>query len=83
MIIPFQELQADTLQLICEDWLTRQSQEWLGDTIERDEAVNKVLLALKNKQLFITWDDEMNSLDIVDAEQLAQVQATPDSNFES
>ena len=83
MIIPFQEIQPDTLQAICEDWLTRQAQEWLGDTEERDQAVKSVIQALENNKLFISWDEEMNSLDIVDAEQLALIQSTSNTEFGS
>jgi len=79
MIIPFQDVQSETLQVIIEDWLTRQSQEWLGDSEERKQAVEKVLVALKSKQLFITWDEEMNSLDMIGADQLADLNADSDT----
>jgi uncharacterized protein YheU (UPF0270 family) len=79
MIIPFQDVQSESLQVILEDWLTRQSQEWLGDSEERKQAVEKVLVALKSKQLFITWDEEMNSLDMIGADQLADLNADSDT----
>jgi uncharacterized protein YheU (UPF0270 family) len=79
MIIPFQDVQSETLQVIIEDWLTRQSQEWLGDSEERKQAVEKVLVALKSKQLFITWDEEMNSLDMIGVDQLADLNADSDT----
>ena len=70
MIIPYQQLQAETLQAICEDWLSRQAQEWLGDADEKQQAIEQVMQALKTKQLLITWDEEMNSLGMIPADQL-------------
>lgn len=83
MIVPFQDIKPETLKAICEDWLTRQSQEWLGDTSDRSSAVDSVLEALKSKQLFISWDEEMNSLDIISADQLNAMQNPTQTHFEN
>lgn len=77
MIIPYQEISPETLNVIIEDWLTRQAQSWLGDSTELGDAVTQVKDCLASGKLLITWDEEMNSLGIVSVDQISEGQAGP------
>ena len=70
MIIPFEQLSADALQAVIEDWLSRQSQDLTVSFDTRDELIEQVVLQLKASRLFVTWDDESQTTNLVDAESM-------------
>lgn len=66
MIIPPQELKADTLVALIEDWLSRQEQSWAFDMDNHEALIQQVTQKLFSKELLITWDEEGQSLNILD-----------------
>ncbi len=72
MFIPFQDLSAEALNAIIEDWLSRQSQESVYDISEKDHYVEQVRQQLRTQKLLITWDDELNTINIISADAIAR-----------
>ena len=70
VIIPPDTLSAPTLQAVIEDWLSRQAQESVLDMAAHQHTVEQVRNALQQGQLVLTWDDESQSINILDREQL-------------
>ncbi len=70
MIVPIDRVAPETLVSIIEDWLSRQSQDWLGDEEDRQSQIDQVIASLSSKQLVLTWSDEMQTINIVPADSL-------------
>ncbi|MEJ2043202.1 MAG: YheU family protein [Reinekea sp.] len=70
MIIPFESLEKETLTAVIEDWLSRQTQESALDMAEHSAAVQQVRDALKHSRLVLTWDDESQTLNLLNPEQI-------------
>lgn len=68
MIIPMDQMNQDTLKRVIEDWLSRQSQDWVGTFEERELRVAQIVEQLKRKQLLITWDDESQTINIISSD---------------
>ena len=72
MIIPFESLSTEVLSSVIEDWLSRQTQETSMDTVNWAELVEQVRDQLKVKAMFVTWDDESQTINLVEAESLRE-----------
>ncbi|MEJ2072545.1 MAG: YheU family protein [Reinekea sp.] len=70
LIIPFESLEKETLTAVIEDWLSRQTQESALDMAEHSAAVQQVRDALKHSRLVLTWDDESQTLNLLNPEQI-------------
>lgn len=66
MIIPPQQLKPDTLVALIEDWLSRQEQSWAFDMDNHEQLIEQVKQRLSINDLLITWDEEGQSLNILD-----------------
>jgi uncharacterized protein YheU (UPF0270 family) len=66
MIIPPKQLQPDTLVALIEDWLSRQEQSWAFDVDNQSALIQQVTEKLNAQELLITWDEEGQSLNILD-----------------
>ncbi len=66
-----------------EDWLSRQSQDWVGDVDDRDQVIKQVIEQMRRKQLLVTWDDESQTINLVDAESLSQLPSPAEDEFNS
>lgn len=60
MIIPFQLLNADVLQNLIEDFVSRDGTD-NGDETPLSKKVERVMYALEKKQTFIVYDQETDS----------------------
>jgi uncharacterized protein YheU (UPF0270 family) len=83
MIIPYDRLPPEVLNGVIEDWLSRQSQDWVGDVDDRDQVIKKVIEQIRRKQLLVTWDDESQTINLVDAESFNQLPSQPADEFNS
>ena len=70
MIVPFEQLSTEALQAIIEDWLSRQSQDLAISTTNRDSLIESVRNQLNSGRLVVTWDDESQTINLIDAEAL-------------
>ncbi|MDN3648909.1 YheU family protein [Reinekea marina] len=66
MIIPPKKLNPETLNALIEDWLSRQEQSWAFDMENHEQLVERVIQKLNENELLITWDEEGQSLNILD-----------------
>lgn len=74
MVVPPQQLSADALTAIIEDFLSRQTQENVVDHQEWLGLIEQVRTQLFSQELLLTWDDESQTINI----QLAQDVPSPD-----
>lgn len=70
MIVPYASLSADALSNIIEDWLSRQAQETLLDEDEKKRAIAKIESLLQSKELFLTWDECSQTINLLATDQL-------------
>ena len=70
MIVPYEQLSAEALNTIIEDWLSRQSQDLTISYASRDNVIETVKAQLKSGRLLVTWDDESQTINLLDAETL-------------
>ncbi|WP_196158239.1 YheU family protein [Reinekea sp. G2M2-21] len=68
MIIPHKQLPPETLQAVIEDWLSRQSQETDIVEMSRQSMIDQVLKLLDRGKMCVTWDDESQTINLLDAE---------------
>jgi len=83
MIIPHDRLAPEVLSGVIEDWLSRQSQDWVGDVEDREQVIGQVIEQMRRKQLLVTWDDESQTINLVDAESFNQLPSPPADDFNS
>ncbi|MDO7640928.1 MAG: YheU family protein [Reinekea forsetii] len=81
MIIPHERLAPEVLSAVIEDWLSRQSQDWVGDIEDRDQVVEQVIEQMRRKKLVVTWDDESQTINLVDAEAVSILPTWPVDEF--
>jgi len=81
MIIPYDRLTPEVLNGVIEDWLSRQSQDWVGDFNDRDQVIGQVIDQMRRKQLLVTWDDESQTINLIDAESLNRLPNPPADEF--
>ncbi len=74
MIIPYQELQPETLDAIIEDWLSREAQSWAFEQGGALALRLTVLDQLKSGQMFISWDDESQTLNLISKDELDKIE---------
>lgn len=72
MIIPYQQLSADALDAVIEDWLSRQSQELLAVSNNKQDLMDDVKRQLVSKYLVLTWDDESQTINILERQTAEQ-----------
>jgi len=68
MIIPHKQLLPETLQAVIEDWLSRQTQETDIVEMSRQSMIDQVLKLLDRGKMCVTWDDESQTINLLDAE---------------
>jgi uncharacterized protein YheU (UPF0270 family) len=81
MIIPHERLAPEVLSAVIEDWLSRQSQDWVGDIEDRDQVIEQVIEQMRRKKLVVTWDDESQTINLVDAESISILPSWPADEF--
>jgi|TARA_B110000503_G_scaffold139156_2_gene226912 uncharacterized protein YheU (UPF0270 family) len=81
MIIPHERLAPEVLSAVIEDWLSRQSQDWVGDIEDRDQVIEQVIEQMRRKKLVVTWDDESQTINLVDAESISILPSWPVDEF--
>ena len=81
MIIPHERLAPEVLSAVIEDWLSRQSQDWVGDIEDRDQVIEQVIEQMRFKKLVVTWDDESQTINLVDAESISILPSWPVDEF--
>ncbi|MFT4675068.1 MAG: hypothetical protein ACI9PX_000087 [Reinekea sp.] len=81
MIIPHERLAPEVLSAVIEDWLSRQSQDWVGDIEDRDQVIEQVIEQMRFKKLVVTWDDESQTINLVDAETISILPSWPVDEF--
>ncbi|MDO7673784.1 MAG: YheU family protein [Reinekea forsetii] len=81
MIIPHERLAPEVLSAVIEDWLSRQSQDWVGDIEDRDQVIEQVIEQMRRKKLVVTWDDESQTINLVDAEAVSILPTWPVDEF--
>lgn len=70
MIIPVEQLNADTLSQVIREWLMRQGEDWaLADT-SLDSAIDRARQALLDGDLVLHWDESSESLAVVSRDEL-------------
>ena len=72
MIIPFEQLQADTLTGVIEAYVTQQGMDQFDTQYSLDEKVLQVRFQLEKKRLVLVFDPITESCNIVTREQLRQ-----------
>jgi len=81
MIIPHERLAPEVLSAVIEDWLSRQSQDWVGDIEDRDQVIEQVIEQMRRKKLVVTWDDESQTINLVDADAVSILPTWPVDEF--
>lgn len=67
MIIPFERLQAETLEQAIREWLMRQGEDWGLEEGTLESAIARAHGALSDGRLVLYWDATEESLTLVDA----------------
>ena len=81
MIIPHERLASEVLSAVIEDWLSRQSQDWVGDIEDRDQVIEQVIEQMRRKKLVVTWDVESQTINLVDADAVSILPTWPVDEF--
>ena len=74
LIVPYDQLAKETLQAVIEDWLSRQAQEVVDPDASQAQLVEQVMQMLQNKRLLVTWDDEMQTINLITPEALQEME---------
>lgn len=64
MIIPWQQLDADTLHNLVESFVLREGTDYGGEEIGLNEKVEQVIQQLKNGRVVIVYSELHESVDI-------------------
>jgi len=73
VIIPYEQLSKDALTAVIEDWLSRQSQDLAVSFESREKLIEQVYRELKASRLVVTWDDETQTINLLDKDSLQNV----------
>lgn len=65
MIIPYNELSADALQALIDDFVTRDGTDYGYDEISREDKAAQLLVALKTGEMLISYNEETESCGLV------------------
>lgn len=64
--IPWQELDANTLNNLVTEFVTRDGTDYGEEEIDTAKKVEQVIVGIKNKRWVIVFDTEMEQCNIVD-----------------
>ena len=75
MIIPYRELSDEALQALLEDFVTRDGTDY--GTVEKSmqDKVDHLLVLLKKGELFISYDEKLDSCGLVTKQEAARSSA--------
>jgi uncharacterized protein YheU (UPF0270 family) len=65
MIIPHKDLSADTLRGVIEEFVSREGTEYGPDEVTLETKVAQVMRQLERREVFVIFDPESESCDIV------------------
>jgi len=65
LIIPFEQLDSDTLRKLVEDFITREGTEYGEEEMPLKDKIDLVIDQLKTGETVITWSTETESSNIV------------------
>lgn len=65
--VPWDQIAADTLQALVEEFVTRDGTDYGEYEIALSSKVSQVVKGIKNKEYVIVYDQEMDSVQIVTA----------------
>ena len=68
-IVPYQTLPADLLQKVIESFITREGTDYGLVEYSLDEKVQHIRLQLKNKEAYIVFEGETESITLLTAQQ--------------
>jgi len=66
MIIPFERLEAGTLEQVIREWLMRQGEDWGMEEGSLELAIKRARQALSDGRLALYWDAAEEYLTLVD-----------------
>lgn len=72
MIIPANTLSPDTLRAVIENVITREGTDYGELEFSLEEKVAQILLLIKHKQTVIVFDDESESVTLMDTQEARQ-----------
>ena len=72
MIIPYQEINQDTLENLIKEFVLREGTDYGEQEVTLDTKVKQVLAQLKSGKLVITYSEEYESIDISTADRFSQ-----------
>lgn len=72
MIIPANTLAPETLRAVIENVVTREGTDYGELEFSLDEKVAQVLLRIKRKQIVIVFDENSESVGLMDAQEAQQ-----------
>lgn len=73
MIIPFEKIPPETLQNLIESFISREGTDYGSTEHSLDEKVEQVKKQLQNRQVFITYDQETESVTMLTKDQAASL----------
>jgi len=73
MIVPYNELSAEALQALVEDFVTRDGTDYGWEEMSMEEKVGHLLTLLKSGNLLISYNEETRSCGLVTRETLDKI----------
>jgi uncharacterized protein YheU (UPF0270 family) len=70
MIIPYQEIPTEALENLLKDFVTRDGTDYGENEASLESKIAQAKIALENKAVFVTFDDEAEMFNIVGKEEL-------------
>lgn len=64
MVIPFQELESETLTAIIEEFINREGTDYGVQETSLEQKVQQVMMQLKRGDIVVTFDPESESCDL-------------------
>lgn len=80
--IPWDDLEADTLHRLLEEFATRDGTDYGDVEVETEVKVNQLLSGLKRKHWLIIFDQTLQNTHIVDAREWRRAQASGEIPFD-
>lgn len=72
MIIPYQEINQETLENLIKEFVLREGTDYGEQEVTLETKVKQVLAQLKSGKLVITYSEEYESIDITTADRFSQ-----------
>ena len=76
MLIPVEELTADTLFNLVESFVLREGTDYGEQEVNLQQKVEQVIAQLKSKQAFILYSELHETVNIISQQELAEMQAS-------